>query len=80
MNKPKFKKGSTVGTNIKYMHGFGENHFAPSGLKRLQELEVVSINCIDSKECSNGKAGNDLYTLKSKSREYLINECFLEQS
>jgi len=78
MNKQKFNIGDRVQTNLKYVNGFGENHGAPSGLNLLKNLEVTDVVFVECEHASNRHAENYLYTLKSKTKEYHINQCFLE--
>ncbi len=77
----KFNIGDIVGTNIEYMQGFEKGVVsAPSGLVRLQGLEVIKIDELpDLRENTSNYFKPYLYTCKGKTKTYQLNECFLEQ-
>ena len=74
----KFKKGDFVKTNIHYCKGWNDCP-APRGMKRIKKGEVVKVINLDDME-KHGRGENYLYTIKTKSTEKLINQCFLEKA
>jgi len=82
---PKFKINDTVQTNLFYTNGFGGEIYPPSGLKLLKNLTIAEIikthkTLEEAQEISNNKnTSNYIYVCKSKTKEYILNECFLEK-
>ena len=77
----RFKLGDIVQTNIEYMHGFDDNVCPPRGLRWLKSLKIIKIFPIPLNTDNSSQYSRPyFYECKSKSRTYLLNECFLEWS
>lgn len=64
--------------HIEYMHGFNDTVTAAPGLQRLTSLEVVKVILLEESSCDSEFTEPYLYECKSKTRNYLLNQCFLE--
>jgi hypothetical protein len=81
----KFNKGDRVGTNIHYLQGWADLP-APAGtmlegrLQRLTDLEVVKVIFLGKTDTDSKYTEPYIYECRSKTKSYLINQCFLEQN
>jgi len=91
---PKFKIQDIVQTNTHYSQGFENSRIvgqdsdvqSPSGSTWLKNLKIIEVirthkNLKEAQEISNNKnTSNYIYICKSKTKEYILNQCFLEKS
>jgi hypothetical protein len=76
--KPKFKIDDRVQTNLAYLHGFDDKVCAPPGLKWLKNLVIKEVIFVGKQDTDSQYTEPFLCKCVSKTKEYLINQCFLE--